>query len=174
MISLERAMRRAARIFELREKGASQQEVSTQLGLERTFISRLETLGEIRKGTRAAVIAFPLSNTGEITALCEQYGLDYHLIMTNSERWALVEGRQALDLFNWAFELIGRLRDFDSVVMVTSEKWFRIAEALLEAPPIHIDLGTTPIEADCYLDPERLRVILDRVIESPGISGEEK
>ena len=38
------------RIFELRMSGASQQEVAQRIGCDRTFVSRLEGLAEVRKG----------------------------------------------------------------------------------------------------------------------------
>ncbi|HAI51924.1 MAG TPA: transcriptional regulator, partial [Firmicutes bacterium] len=64
------------RIFELRISGLSQQEVAQRVGCDRSFISRLESLAEVRKGGSLAVIGFPLSNTGELKALCRELGVD--------------------------------------------------------------------------------------------------
>ena len=59
LISTSRIHRTVDQILELRSQGQSQQEVAEQIGVDRTFISRLEGLGEVRKGGRVAVIGFP-------------------------------------------------------------------------------------------------------------------
>ena len=67
------------RIFDLRISGLSQQEVAQRVGCDRTFISRLESLAEIRKGGSLAVIGFPLGNTEELEHLCQELGVEYTL-----------------------------------------------------------------------------------------------
>lgn len=47
------------RIFQLRVSGLSQQEVAQRVGCDRSFVSRLESLAEVRKGGSLAVIGFP-------------------------------------------------------------------------------------------------------------------
>ena len=52
LISLDRAERLLEQVLKLRSQGFSQQEVARRLCLDRSFISRLESAGEIRKGKR--------------------------------------------------------------------------------------------------------------------------
>ena len=71
MVSREKLMATVTRILELRSRGLSQQETADRLKVDRTFISRLETLGELRKGQTIAVIGFPILNKAEIQELAE-------------------------------------------------------------------------------------------------------
>lgn len=165
MISLDKAARLLEKVLELREKGASQQEIANRLHLDRSFVSRLEAAGEIRKGSRVAVIGFPLQNSSQLSSLCQDYGLDFYLLLNNQERWNMVKDKQALDFFNRVFDLVTSLREFDTLIMISSERWYRLAEALLDIQIISIDLGPTPIREDCYLDPQQLKNSLDMVLE---------
>ena len=56
---IEKILQRA---LQMRERGFSQQEVADRLSLDRTFISRLESVGEIRKGQSIACVGFPILN----------------------------------------------------------------------------------------------------------------
>jgi len=163
LISLNKAVRLIEKTLELREKGASQQETAKKLRLDRSFVSRLETIGEIRKGNRIAVIGFPLANNELLTAICREYGLDFYLLLNNEQRWELVQDKQALDFFNTALDLVTRLREFDTLIMITSDKWYRLAEALLDLQIIQIDLGQTPIESDRTIDPQLLKDTIEQV-----------
>ncbi len=165
MISLDKAARLLEKVLELREKGASQQEAANRLHLDRSFVSRLEAAGEIRKGSRVAVIGFPLKNSNQLSGLCQDYGLDFYLLLNNQERWEMVKDEQALDFFNRVFDLVARLREFDTLIMISSERWYQLAEALLDIQIISIDLGPTPIREDCYLDPQQLKNSLDLILE---------
>ena len=60
LVSFDRAVRIVKQVLELRAQGHSQQEVSRILNLDRSFISRLETAGEIRQGKRGAGIGVPV------------------------------------------------------------------------------------------------------------------
>jgi len=48
------------RVLELRAAGVSQLEVAQRLGTERSFVSRLEALGEIHRGARLALVGVPV------------------------------------------------------------------------------------------------------------------
>ncbi len=165
LISLDKAVRLIERTLELREQGVSQQETAGRLKLDRSFVSRLEAIGEIRKGNRVAVIGFPLANTVEIAAICSTYGLDFYLLLNNEERWNMVRDKQALDFFDSMVELVARLREFDTLIMVTSEKWHHLAEALIDIQIIYINLGSTPIQEDCYVDPGRFEDAMKQVLQ---------
>jgi hypothetical protein len=47
-------------MLDMRVRGLSQQEVAEHFHIDRTFISRLENLGEIKKGGSLALIGFPV------------------------------------------------------------------------------------------------------------------
>ncbi|OPL10352.1 MAG: hypothetical protein AVO34_11240 [Firmicutes bacterium ML8_F2] len=164
MISLDRAVRMVEKALELREQGLSQQDTAGKLQLDRSFVSRLESIGEIRKGSRVAVIGFPIANRDELVDICQQYGLDFFLVLNNRERWDLVRDSKALDFFNKMLELVTRLRQFDTLILITSEKWFQLAEALLDIQIVYLTLGPTPIETDRTVGSERLKTTLELVL----------
>jgi hypothetical protein len=171
LISFDRIERLLERILKLRTQGFSQQEVARRLSLDRSFISRLESYGEIRKGKRVAVVGFPIKNTNELSLICREMGLDYAMILNNQERWELVGGKQALDFFNQMLEIVARLRGFDILVLLTSERWYSLAEALLDLQIVYIGLGATPVEEDRQVDPEQFRRVLEQVIDKGEETG---
>lgn len=172
LISLDKATRHIERAFELREQGYAQQEAARRLQLDRSFISRLESIGEIRKGDKVAVIAFPIANAAELSAICSACGLDFYLILNNEQRWEMVLDSQALDFFNRMLALVTRLRELDTLIMVTSGKWHHLAEALLDIQIVYISLGATPIESDCHVNPEQFQATLAQVLEQQGRENE--
>ncbi len=164
LISLNKTMRQVERALEMREKGLSQQEAAKRLKLDRSFLSRVESIGEVRKGRRVALIGFPLANRDALAEICRNRDLEFYLLLSNSERWELVQGLQALDFFNKMLDLVTKLREFDTLIMITSEKWLHLAEALLDVQIIHIDLGPTPISEDCTVEETELDSILEQVL----------
>ncbi len=166
LISFERIERLLERVLKLRAQGLSQQEVARRLSLDRSFISRLESAGEIRKGKRVAVVGFPISNTAELSQICRELGLDYYLILNNRERWELVRGKQALDFFNEVLDIVTRLRSYETLVLLTSEHWYSLAEALLDLQIVYISLGPTPVEEDRRVEPQQFRRVLTQVIDN--------
>ncbi len=165
LISLDKVMRQVEKALEMREKGHSQKDIATRLHLDRSVISRLESIGEVRKGRRVAVIGFPLANSSELTEICRAFGLDFSMLLNDRERWALVQDKQALDFFNKMLEVVTRLREYDTLIMITSEKWFHLAEALLDLQIIYISLGPTPISEDRTIDPQQLKDALEQVLQ---------
>ena len=87
LINRDKLLRTIERILSLRSSGLSQLDVAEQIGVDRTFISRLEALAEVRKGGPVAVIGFPVKNKEELLTVCQQYGVEYTLLMTEKERW---------------------------------------------------------------------------------------
>ncbi len=165
LISLDKILRQVEKALELREKGQSQQDAAFRLHLDRSFISRLESIGEIRKGRRIAVIGFPLANSSELSEICREYGLDFYLLLNDRERWELVQDKQALDFFNRMLAIVTRLREYDTLIMITSEKWFHLAEALLNLQIIFISLGPTPISEDHIIEPQLLKDKIRQVLQ---------
>lgn len=174
VVSVDRVKRLLDRILSLRTEGLSQQEVARRLSIDRSFISRLEAIGEVRKGKRVAVIGFPIANKEELETICRHFGLEFTLLMTNRERWAMAEGKQALDFFNEVLALITRLRNFEVLVMVTSGKWYPLAEALLDCQIVYLNLGSTPVQHDCYVDPGQFQALLEQVVDGTDADKEEK
>lgn len=159
------------RILELRGKGLSQQQVAAQVGVDRTFVSRLETLGEVRKGRSMALVGFPVANKEELAQVAASEGLDFVLLMTNRERWRYVEDRSGADLLAEVMELISHVRRHDAVILIGSDERNRAAQALIDGEVFRIDLGASPIAADITVDPERLRRLI-REMRHPAQRGD--
>ncbi len=166
LVSLDKAERLMEHVFKLRSQGISQQETARRLSLDRSFVSRLESAGEVRKGKRVAVVGFPIANTEELSDICQDMGLDFFMLLNNQERWSLVKEKQAMDFFNQMLELVAKLKGFETLVLLTSERWYRLAEALLDLQIIYIGLGLTPLQEDCLVEAKRFRQVLEQVVSA--------
>ncbi|MBS3873244.1 MAG: transcriptional regulator [Firmicutes bacterium] len=160
LVSREKIMRMVDKVLERRASGLSQQEVAGDLGLDRSFISRLETLGELRKGGKISLIGFPVGNKDELTLVAEEYGVDHVYLLTEAERWALIRERSGAELLNEIMGLLGALRAFDTVILIGSDMRIKLAEALVDKQIIPIYIGASPIREDKYVDPSELRAVL--------------
>lgn len=147
-------------ILELRMLGMSQQEVADKLGVERTFISRLEGMGEIRKGQSIAAIGFPIKNKAEVEAVLKAYGVDFYVLMSEAERTAYVSNCDGVQLSNKIMELINKFRSYDTVIVMASDYRNRIARDLLDNRIIEIDIGKSPIKQDVNVNLDILTEIL--------------
>ena len=164
IISVDKAVRLLEQVLRLRAQGFSQQEVAHRFSLDRSFVSRLEAVGEIRKGRRVAIIGFPIENKQELADLCREQGLDFIYILNNEERWSLVSGQKALDFFNRVMEIISTLREYDTLILVTSERWYRLAEALLDLQVIFVNLGSSPIQQNYRVDMALFKKTLQDIV----------
>jgi len=144
-------------ILELRARGLSQQEVAQRLGVDRSFVSRLEGLGEVRKGRRVGLVAFPVANKEEVEEVARSEGLDFVLVMTNEERWAFVRERSGIELFDGVMDYIRRARECDVVILVGSDQRVKLMASLLDREVIPIVVGRSPLLRDVHLDCENLR-----------------
>lgn len=160
LISREKIMRTVDKVLERRSAGMSQQEVANELQLDRSFISRLETLGELRKGGRIALIGFPLANKDELASVAHEYGVDYIFLLTEEERWKWVREKSGSELLNEIMGLVGTIRSFDSVILIGSNMRIKLTEALVDKQVIPIYIGESPIREDKYVSPEELRNLL--------------
>ncbi|HHU29344.1 MAG TPA: transcriptional regulator [Firmicutes bacterium] len=163
LINLRKINETVRRILQLRSKGLSQQEVASKLSLDRGFISRLESLGNVRRGGRIGIVAFPVKNKAELTALADRYGVEDRLILTNSERWQLIEGSSGVDFLHRVFTIIEQLRRCDIVLVFCSSKWCRLAAALLDNEVIMKEIGETPLSEDVYVDVAEISSLLDSI-----------
>ncbi|QUL97760.1 MAG: helix-turn-helix transcriptional regulator [Candidatus Fermentithermobacillus carboniphilus] len=149
-------------ILSLRSKGLSQAEVAQKTGVDRTFISRLEGLGELRKGGSIALVGFPLSNCDEIRKVAAEEGVDFTLVMTDEERWAFVRERSGADLLNDLMRLIATVRKYEKVILIGSDKRLEIMKGLLDkgTEVSTIVIGRSPMTGDVYLNPQSLREVI--------------
>ncbi len=160
VIDRDKINRMVARVLEARAEGQSQAEAASGLGLDRSFISRLEAIGEVRKGMKIALIGFPLSNCEEIEKVAKDEGLDYVWLMDDKQRWAYVKEKNGISLLNDLMRIIAHLKDFDALIMIGSDMRVKVAEAFMGSRVYGIELGSSPIKSDVRLDPDKLRGII--------------
>lgn len=160
VLSSERIHRSVDQILQLRRDGFSQQEVAERLGVDRTLISRLESLGEIRKGARLALIGFPLANTDELKRAAQSEGVDFIFLMNQKERWGFVEGKSGAELINSFMALIAQMEEYDAVIFIGSDMRVKMVEAILGSRAICWEIGISPIEEDRWVNPDQLRQLI--------------
>lgn len=148
------------KILKFRSRGLSQTEVARELDIERTLISRLESLGEVRKGKRIAVVGFPVSNSKELRKVALDGGAEFILLMSEKERWSFVD-RDGLDIVNHLLEILIKLQGYDLVIFAGSDMRINLADTLLDGNVVGIELGISPITEDKYINPEELEKIID-------------
>ncbi len=162
IISNKQIGRKINQILNLREDGYSQSRVAKEVGVERSFISRLESIGEIRQGDKIALVGFPVKNKLELIELARNYGIEYILLMTEEERWAFIEDKSGLKLFNQIIEIIVKLKKFDLIIFLGSDMRLDLIDKLMDGKIVGIELGESPITEDKYVD---IKKIID-IIES--------
>ncbi|MBP2634269.1 MAG: hypothetical protein H6Q72_176 [Firmicutes bacterium] len=151
------------KVLELRRDGLSQQEVASRIGVDRTFVSRLETIGEIRKGGRVALIGFPIQNCHEIYSLARQEGVDFCLVMSNQERLDFLQTKSGVELFNTIMEIVSKVRQYDIVIIIGSNMRIKLMEALLDKAVIGVEIGESPIAEDKYVKPEDICALIKQL-----------
>ncbi len=164
LLDAKKANRTVGKIFALRSQGLSQQEVAVRLHLDRAFISRLENLGEVRRGKKLGLLGFPLQNKEELAQIAQEVGVDFSLLMTEKERWQFAQERSGMEFFNEIMQIVSRLRECDTIIVLGSSKWIELAEVLFDNQVLYIEIGDTPIKEDIYLEPERLKSLLQKVL----------
>lgn len=160
IINKQKILDTIERMFLMRQQGLSQQETANQLGIDRTVISRLETLGEIRKGGQIALVGFPIRNREELAAVAQEEGVEFILLLTEHERWQFVQEKSGVELFNEVMQIVARLRTYDIVIFMGSNMRIKLVEALLDKEVIGIQIGESPIAEDKYFNPVDLRTII--------------
>jgi transcriptional regulator with XRE-family HTH domain len=160
IVSWERIEKNLKKALLLRSRGFSQQETADRLGIDRTFISRLEGIGELRKGQTIACVGFPILNRGEIQSVLEAEGVDYTLLMSEEERLAFVDQRSGKELLNELMNLTARVRSYDAVLLMGSDERLKLMEGVLDGQVVSIVLGESPLTEDQWVDPDEVRNIL--------------
>ena len=107
-------------ILEARESGVTQEDVARAQGVQRSFVSFLETLGEVRRGDKVALVGFPIANAEEVKDLAETHSLDFVLVLSQDERESIESG-DATRVFNQLLETIAALKDYDTLVLIASD-----------------------------------------------------
>lgn len=160
IISWQKIENTLQKALQMRAKGFSQQEAADRLGMDRTFISRLEGIGELRKGQRIACIGFPLSNKEEIQEILEKEGVDFILLMTEQERLDFINNRSGRELLNVIMDMIADARKYEVVICIGSDERIKILSGVLDGQVICIEIGISPITEDKWVDPNEIRKIL--------------
>jgi hypothetical protein len=162
VVSREKLVDHITDILRDRERGATQADAARAPGVERTFVSWLETLGEVRRGRRIALIAFPVANGDEVRALADERGIDLTLVMSQAEREGL-EGAPADQVFNRVLDTLATLKDYDVLVLLASDWRVETIEKILGREVVAVTLGPSPLRHDVTVDLEELADILDGV-----------
>lgn len=160
VIDRDRIVQMLDRILELRVRGLSQLEVAEKLAVDRTLISRLETVGEVRKGKRIALVGFPVENRADLVAMAEAEGVDFILLMSEAERLHFARSQNGADLLNQVMGIIAQARECDAVIFIGSDQRLRMVEALVGPHVYGIEIGSSPIHEDKYVDPEAVRGLI--------------
>jgi hypothetical protein len=134
--------------------------------VQRSFVSFLETLGEIRRGGKVAVVGFPVANTDAVRDLADRYAVDFVLVVSQDERESIESG-PATNIFNQLLETMAELRDYDVVVLMASDWRIRTIEKILGTEVIGIRLGHSPIREDKTVDLDALEKVLADVTARP-------
>lgn len=149
------------KVLKMRQSGYSQTKVAEELGLERSFISRLESIGEIRRGNKIALVGFPIKNKEEIIEIAKDYGLEYILVMTEEERWSFIQEKSGLNIFEDVIEILVELKEYDLTIFLGSDMRLDLVDKLLDGKIIGLKIGESPIREDKYVDPKEIKEILD-------------
>ncbi len=163
IVSREKLVEQITGILRDRERGATQADTAATHGVERSFVSWLETLGEVRRGRRVALIAFPVANGDEVKALAQARGVEFILVLSQSERESL-EGAPADQVFNRVLETLATLKDFDVLVLLASDWRIGTIEKILGREVVAVNLGPSPLRSDVAVDLKELEDVLDGVI----------
>jgi hypothetical protein len=170
VVSREKLLEQITGILRDREGGATQAEAARSHGVERSFVSWLETLGEVRRGRRVGLVAFPVANRKEVEALAAEHGVEFTLVMSQAERVAMSESRGDA-IFNQVLETLATLKDFDVLVLLASDWRIGTLEKILGREVVAVNLGHSPLKSDVTVDLAELEGILDGVTATGTAKG---
>jgi len=162
VISLGKITDAVTAILEDRERGATQEAAARAHGVQRSFVSFIETLGEVRRGGRIALVGFPVANTEEVRAVAERHALDFVLVVSQGERESIESG-SAANIFNQLLETIAVLKEYDVLVLLASDWRIKTIEKILGKEVVGIPLGHSPIREDVRVDVAELETVLAAV-----------
>ena len=166
LLDRQRLLKTVEKIVELRGSGLSQQEVADRVGIDRAFVSRLESLGEVRKGARIALVGFPVGNKEELREVAREEGIDFVFLLTDEERWAYLRERSGQEVFNEVMKIITGLKTYDAIIFIGSDMRCGLVESILGERVISVIIGTSPIKGDRHVDPATIREIVHNITET--------
>ncbi len=167
VVSQEKIFDALTDILTDREAGATQEETARSHGVQRSFVSILESLGEVRRGARIALVGFPIANAEEVRALAEEHGVDFVLVFNQAEREG-IEGSSGGEVFNRLLETLATLRDYDVTILMASDWRIELIERILGREVVAIPLGPTPLREDVSVDLVELEQVLEGVKGAAG------
>lgn len=170
LIQKEKIYRIIDEVLGLRSKGLSQQEVAEQMGIDRSFVSKLEGLGEVRKGKSVAVLGFPIANKVEVIKVLKQAAVDDWFILTEQERLQFVGTTTGKELTDKLMDLITRYRRFDILIVLTSDRRLKLVQSLVDCEVVGLEIGPSPLTADQTVPIDQLRNLLQGL----GLIAEER
>jgi len=162
VVSRDKLVDQIEAILTDREGGATQHEAAAAHGVDRSFVSWLENLGEVRRGRRVALVAFPVANVDEVRRVCDEHAVELSMIVSQAEREGMEAGR-ADAVFNLVLDTLADLKDFDVVIILASTKRTGAIEKILGREVIARPLGPSPLRHDVEVDLEELSDLLDAV-----------
>lgn len=163
IVSWQRVEKTLRKALLMRSRGFSQQDVATRLGIDRTLISRVEGIGELRKGQSVACLGFPILNKEEIAEILQKEGVDFIMLMSERERLDFVEKRSGKELINEIMDLTARVRGYEVVICIGSDERLRMLEGMLDGQVIGLEIGESPLTEDKWVDPQEVRKIMKSI-----------
>lgn len=161
IINIKKLHNTIDKMIEMRVNGFSQQETASKFKVDRSFISRLEYIGEVRKGGNIAVIGFPIKNKNEIEKLLKDYGIDFILLLSEKERLGIAYKMTGAELFNMVMDVIAKVQSYDTIIFLGSDKRTNLMEAIFDKEVICVNIGHSPLTEDVYVKPELIADILN-------------
>lgn len=169
IVDRDRLVSIISEILHRRAIGATQQEVAFAMGLERSFVSHLEGLGEVRRGKRIAVVGFPIANSEELEKIAQSFAVDFVYFLSERERREYAHRKTEADLFAELLELLASLKEYDVVVFLASNKRIATLGKILDREFIGISIGNSPIKRDRKVKPELLFDVLSSLAEGKKV-----
>ncbi|HHY18825.1 MAG TPA: transcriptional regulator [Firmicutes bacterium] len=163
LIDRDKIVRRIDEILEMRSNGQSQIDVAKYLEVDRTFISRLESLGEVVKGGKIALVGFPIGNRAELERVAFEEGVEFTYLLTEEERLDLVAQTDGATLVNNLLELISTLKNYDTIIFLASNFRSQFAESIIGKQVLTIEIGKSPITEDVEVDAEEIRTLIREI-----------
>lgn len=145
-----------------RSRGATQEEVARAHGVQRSFVSFLETLGEIRRGEKVALLAFPVANVEEVKAVAKRHSVDLAIVLSQSQREG-VEHMSGGETFNMVLDTMAELVGYDTLVVAASDKRVEEISAIFDTDVISLPLGESPLREDVEVDIAALSELLEAI-----------
>jgi transcriptional regulator with XRE-family HTH domain len=163
LVSHDRLISLISEILKRRAIGATQQEVASALGVERSFVSHLEGLGEIRRGKRIALVGFPIANKAEVIKLAEAYGVEFVYLLSEKERRRLAREWTGARIFDEVLEVLAKLKDFDLVIFMASDKRIETLQKILGREILGLPIGRSPIRRSRKVNTDLLKKMLENI-----------